>query len=145
GGGGLTKTGAGRFELTGDNLYTGDTNITGGILAVNGSITSDVYVQDGGTLAGKGRMGDVTVLSGGILSPGNSVDTLHVASVPRNAGALYEGETNAVTSARTEATGNVSIDGDLTVNPAAGYPVGHDYTIFTAVGTVSGVFDEVEL
>ncbi len=73
GSGGLTKTGTGRFELTGDSLYDGPTNISGGILAVNGSITSDVFVNAGGTLGGKGTTGDVTVLSGGILAPGNSV------------------------------------------------------------------------
>ncbi len=86
------------------------------------------------------------MLSGGILAPGNSVDTLHVVgNLTLNDGALYEVETNAATSDRTEATGNVTVDGDLQINTVAGYTVGHEYTILTAGGTVSGTFDTVDV
>ncbi|WP_232807660.1 S8 family serine peptidase, partial [Serratia surfactantfaciens] len=46
--GGLTKEGAGTLELTGANTYAGPTLVNQGRLAVNGSVTSDVSVQNGG-------------------------------------------------------------------------------------------------
>ncbi|MDF2995130.1 MAG: hypothetical protein K0R27_767 [Xanthobacteraceae bacterium] len=144
GSGGLAKVGTGRFELTGDSLYTGNTNINGGILAVNGSIVSDVFVNAGGTLAGNGSTSDVVVLAGGILAPGNSVDTLDVASLTLNDGSLYQVETNALTSDLTAATGNVIVDGALQIDVTAGYTVGQDYTILTSGGTITGVFDTVD-
>jgi autotransporter-associated beta strand protein len=53
-GGSLTKIGSGTLILSGANSYTGDTNVNRGVLQVDGSITSNTFVNHGGTLAGIG-------------------------------------------------------------------------------------------
>jgi autotransporter-associated beta strand protein len=75
GNGSVTKVGDGRWELTGDNTYTGATVVVAGNLAVNGSTSesSSVTVKTGAILSGIGTVGGDTVIqSGGIHSPGNS-------------------------------------------------------------------------
>jgi uncharacterized protein with beta-barrel porin domain len=55
------------------NTYTGATDITGGVLAVNGSIASSslTTVHNGGTPTGSGTVGNTIVNSGGLFAPGN--------------------------------------------------------------------------
>ena len=76
----LTKSGNGTLQLTGANTFTGSTSVAGGTLsvgsdAVHGSLTSAVTVS-GGTLAGNGQTGPLTVQAGGALAPGNVGDNL---------------------------------------------------------------------
>lgn len=80
GSGSFTLTGGGVIELTGNNTYTGDTNVEDGLLRINGSVASDVNIGPNGVLGGAGDIGgDVVVGSGGIVGPGNSPGTLTVA------------------------------------------------------------------
>ncbi len=80
GSGSFTLTGGGVLELSGNNTYTGDTNVEDGLLRINGSVASDVNIGPNGVLGGAGDIGgDVVVGSGGIVGPGNSPGTLTVA------------------------------------------------------------------
>jgi len=70
--------GTGTLDLTGGNTYTGDTNIDGGVLKVNGSITSNTFVNSGGTLAGTGVVQGNVTNTEGTVSPGDPTGTLTV-------------------------------------------------------------------
>ena len=77
GSGGLSKRGAGSLQLTGHNTYSGPTIVSGGRLAVNGTLASAVTIEPGGTLGGSGVVSQVE--NYGTLAPGNSVGTLTVS------------------------------------------------------------------
>src|SRR5947207_2256102 len=73
-GGSLTKIGSGTLILTGANTYSGDTNVMGGVLQVDGSITSNTFVSfpRHSTLAGTGTIfGNVDNINA-IVSPGGA-------------------------------------------------------------------------
>ena len=68
----VTKTGTGKWILTGENTYTGITSISAGTLVIDGSTHagSAVNVAAGATLAGSGMAGgNVTVANNGIIAP----------------------------------------------------------------------------
>jgi autotransporter-associated beta strand protein/YVTN family beta-propeller protein len=97
--GSLIKNGTGKTILSGTNTYTGDTQINGGILSVNGSTTSNALVNSGGTLGGSGTIGgNVTVNSGGVIAPGNSPGILTVNNLTLASGSTTRMEINGLTA-----------------------------------------------
>jgi autotransporter-associated beta strand protein len=87
----FVKQGAGTLTLSGSSNYSGATTISAGTLLVNGSLTNSavtaVTVGSGATVGGSGALGALlTVLSGGVLSPGNSPGALAAAALDLQAG-----------------------------------------------------------
>ena len=71
--GGLTKNGAGTLTLTAINTFTGETQVNGGILEVNGALsTGGVVTNVGATLSGFGIINGDLLSVGGKLSPGGN-------------------------------------------------------------------------
>jgi fibronectin-binding autotransporter adhesin len=109
--GSLTKSGEGKLTLSGSNTYTGTTSIDEGSLAVNGSLGNtsvtvgninsgywvssgfeygDYWVSHTGTLQGSGSIGGaVTITSVGILSAGNSIESLAMGALTLESGSSF--------------------------------------------------------
>jgi uncharacterized protein with beta-barrel porin domain len=127
------------------------TTISGGALAVNGTLSSPVTVNAGAMLAGTGTItGAVTMNSGGLLSPGgSSLGTLSITgNVAFNAGSTLSVQTNpSGASDKLAVTGAVTISRGSTLQVLAGifpnYPATSSYVVVNASGGISGKFDTV--
>jgi subtilase-type serine protease len=153
--GSLIKSGAGTLVLSGDSTYRGATTVNCGLLAVNGSLTSAVTVNDSGTLGGSGRIAALSVHPGGRVAPGNSVGTLQVAGdVNLGAGSAYAVELTPTDSDRIVAGGRAILGGGNVTLALENSPtllsgaqaqslIGRQYTILQAVGGIQGQFGQV--
>ncbi|WP_321165955.1 autotransporter outer membrane beta-barrel domain-containing protein [Serratia nevei] len=154
--GGLTKQGIGTLVLTGNNTYAGPTLVNQGRLAVNGSVTSAVSVQNGGIVGGSGTVGSLTARQGGTVAPGNSIGTLNVAgNVSFEPGSRYAVEVGPNgQSDRIQSSGLATIGGgevavtlensaNLLTQSEVRSLLGQQYTILSAQQGVSGQFDAV--
>ena len=65
----IVKEGLGEWRLTGQNVYSGTTQVRGGTLIVNGQHTGTgaITVNSGATLAGKGKLAAAVTLNGTLL------------------------------------------------------------------------------
>ncbi|ATU90398.1 autotransporter domain-containing protein [Phyllobacterium zundukense] len=102
------------MRLTGQNTYTGDTIINGGLLAVDGSITSKAIINDSGILGGIGSVGSLVANTGGRVSPGNSVGKLTVTGdATFEKGSIFDVEIAADAGAadQLDVTGKVALLG----------------------------------
>ncbi|APP84860.1 S8 family serine peptidase [Xanthomonas hortorum] len=121
GAGNLTKNGAGKLTLSGNNTYTGGTSVSDGVLALSGSLRSDVIVLNSATFESHGG-----VINGNYSLVNNTGTT-----------ALELGKGLTV-------TGQASLKGNLLLLPeAAGYTVGSSEKIVQA-GNLQGTFDRVQ-
>ncbi|MGE8484666.1 MAG: autotransporter domain-containing protein [Pseudomonas sp.] len=153
--GSLIKSGAGRLMLTGNNTYRGPTTVNGGLLAVNGSLTSAVTVNASGTLGGNGRIAALTANAGGTVAPGNSIGTLQVSGdVTFAPGSTYAVELSPGSSDQIIASGAATISGatvslslenspTLLSTQQAQSLLGHQYNILQAAGGIQGQFGAV--
>jgi autotransporter-associated beta strand protein len=102
--GGLTKSGFGTLTLSGFNPYIGVTTIQNGKLIVDGiQNQSPVTIGASGTLGGKGTVGNITNMLGGVLAPGSSTAILTCSNV------IFSGSSSDFT---------VELNG---TNPGSGY------------------------
>ncbi len=145
--GNLIKIGNGILDLTAANPYLGTTTINGGRLSVNNTLaSSSVAVNTNGTLGGTGTVNDVT-LSGGTIAPGNSIGTMDVMGTFTATTGIVLIEINPTTSSSIDVIGSpgtavLTTGASVQVNEDAGtYTTPHTYTILTATGGVSGMFN----
>jgi fibronectin-binding autotransporter adhesin len=116
---GITKSGPGKWILSGTNAYGGTTLVEAGTLLINGNSGSVVapFVVNGGVLGGTGTIGgSVTVNAGGTLAPGASIATLTTGSaVSFASGATfgYEYDSNALTADLLQMAGTLSLSGTV--------------------------------
>lgn len=114
----INKVGIGTWTLTNANTFSGGTNINNGILMVNNTAgsglgTGNNTVNSGGTLAGTGSVtGVVSVLDGGVLSPGNGVGTFTI----NNYASIFDGGTLLIDIDKTNSKNDLlNVTGTLTM------------------------------
>lgn len=89
----LTKFGSGTWVITNRDTYSGATIVSGGVLRMNGILTTSAVAVVGGTLAGIGTISNSVTVTGATLAPGNpTVGVFRVGRV-----ALDSNSTFAVT------------------------------------------------
>jgi autotransporter-associated beta strand protein len=99
--GALTKAGAGRLVLSGENTYSGGTTVSNGTLLVNnttgsGTGSGTVSVDAGATLGGTGTISGAVNVTG-VLSPGASIQSLGTGTLTLNNGSTFKYEMDSTT------------------------------------------------
>lgn len=139
---------AGTTILAGDAAdFTGTTTILGGTLVVNGALGGAVNFEEGGKLGGSGTVGTLTVTSGAVLSPGNSIGTLNVdGDITFAIGSIYEVEVDpeGATSDLIHATGQAILEGGTVAHIGLDgiYAPELTYTILIADDGIVGTFED---
>jgi fibronectin-binding autotransporter adhesin len=144
----LTFQGAGTTTLSGASTYTGPTTINAGMLRLTGSTAagSAVTVNNGGTLEGTGTFnGALTLNAGGKVWSGDSIGTLHGASMTWNSnnstsGGFFDLSTSNNTSDTLALTGVLSKGTGSTF--AFDFIGGTDGTTYTLITFSSTTFTQ---
>lgn len=140
---GLLKSGIGTLGLIGANTYLGDTVIQEGTLNLNGSVTSDVHVDSGGTLSGNGTVNG-TIFNSGTISPGNSISVIFATDLNLSSTSIYTVEVDPTSSTLIDVSGTAQLGGTLVVTQDPGvYGSTGQYIIMQAAGGITGAFDSI--
>jgi fibronectin-binding autotransporter adhesin len=149
GAGGLTKDGLGTLTLAGASSYAGETLVNAGTLIVNGdqsAATGQTTIFSGATLGGFGIIGgNVDILDGATLAPGESVGTLTIGgnlSLASGSILAYEfGQANIAGGALNDLVnvgGDLTLDGTINVTTSAGGTFGPGiYRVFNYGGALT--------
>ena len=144
GNGGLIVTGAsdagGILTLTGNNTYTGATQVESNTLYIDGSVASDVRVTGSGLLAGSGN------ISGNLSNQGTVVTTsggaLHVAGSYQQSS---DGTLRITLSEPLTVAGPATLNGALQVTlPSDTYVVQTNESLLQSGQGISGQFSSVD-
>lgn len=158
GAGRVSLDGPGTVLLTGDSSgFSGVTTLNAGTLLVGnanglGRLGGSLSVLSGATLGGSGVIGSgagshVSIASGGVLSPGNSIGTLIInGDLTFASGARFEVEVNPLgaDSDIVRVTGAATLNGGTIAHIGATgrYDPRSTYTILSAA-SLTGAFDDV--
>jgi autotransporter-associated beta strand protein len=146
-GGGIIKQGAGELRLSGNNDFTGLTIVNAGLLTLNGSIESDLLVNEG-IVQGVGTVNG-TVDIHGTLRPGFNVGSFTTDLCEFYPGSILEIDlaTGGVTD-RLNVAGPLILNEDVTLklNVLGDFEpeVGQAFNIVDALA-VAGHFDHFDL
>lgn len=139
----------GTTKLTTDSAgFSGLATVTDGKLVFNADFSKTTgYVSNGGTIGGSGTLLNLIASTGGTITPGNSIGTLHIAnSATFNTGSTYEAEVNAAgASDLIDVGGMATINGgtvDVLAAPGQ-YASSTQYTIMRAGSGVTGTYTGV--
>lgn len=148
GNGVINKTGIGVVTMnTPSTAFAGTTNVVAGALRLNSTLGGDLSIYNGALLLGNGKVGgNVTVLSGGKISPSNYIDTINIGgNYQQFNGGVYEVEYNgAGQSDLLNIIGTANLSGTLIATSLDGViDPNKIYEILHANGGVIGTFDTV--
>ena len=137
--GDLVKEGNGTLFLTGNNTYSGNTDINAGTLDVNGNISnSDITVNSGGVLKGSGEVGNTDGKNGSII------DTTSGLSFSKNL-TIDNGELIAKQGNVISVAGNTTLNGGILNYEINRLTVGKDITVLNSGGSINGMFSSTEI
>ncbi len=149
-GGTATNNGTITGSVYNTGTFVNPGTITGSVAnagAFNNNGTVGGSFTDAGLLSGNGTIGGLlTIASGGVVAPGNSIGTLHVGgNVVFQPGSTYAVQIDGSgASDLIQAGGTASIAGALNVALASGGVYGlQTFTILTAAGGVTGRFSAI--
>ncbi|HWB06435.1 MAG TPA: autotransporter-associated beta strand repeat-containing protein [Verrucomicrobiales bacterium] len=140
----LSKDGAGTLILTGDTTLSEPINVSAGTLLAESDLTSvgTMTVRNSATLGGGGRLPEVTVESGGRLSPGSSSkarSTLHAEALTFDAGASLMMDLGLAEDDQLLVDGDLVCGGTLTLRVDE-VPANGPHTLINYTGTRTGAF-----
>ncbi len=120
----LVKQGSGTLEVAGANPdFRGIAQVDAGTLRLLGSFdsTSVTNVNAGGTIAGTGTLGTLS-LTGGIVAPGNPVGTLTAGATTFGASGHYAWDLTNATGVAGTGWDTLAVNGTLTISATTDHP-----------------------
>ena len=145
----LTKAGVGMLTLTGTSGFSGNFDVNGGLLRVNGSLNnSEMAVNAGGTLTGTGSVNRLTLASGATFSPGDPTGAFTViGDYAQMAGSLLDISLVTLSADQVLLGGAATLGGTLDVTVAGSCFSGETADILVADGGVvaDALWDTINL